>query len=157
MATDDLSNKLSTRIATRRTIVKTGAKLAYAAPLVAASMKLNSATARPVVSGPGCLLNWRLAGFGFNEPLLVDDRLDVYLNGVWIGSPYSTTLNFQACPGDQIRITATNIAASAFLGRIWLHNADTQQQSSVFFLSSSGFGFPGPVVFWDQTFTIPSQ
>jgi hypothetical protein len=36
----------------RRTIDKTGAKLAYAAPLVAASMRMHSASANGVVSGP---------------------------------------------------------------------------------------------------------
>jgi hypothetical protein len=43
------------RSTSRRTIVRTGAKLAYAAPLVAASMRMQSAGANGVISGgPTC-------------------------------------------------------------------------------------------------------
>lgn len=47
----DLNEYLRTR-KDRRSIVKTGAKLAYAAPLVAASLKITSLDARAAVSGP---------------------------------------------------------------------------------------------------------
>ena len=38
----------------RRAIIRTGARLAYAAPLVAASMHVHGASASPVVSGGPC-------------------------------------------------------------------------------------------------------
>jgi hypothetical protein len=44
------------RSRSRRTIVRTGAKLAYAAPLVAASMRLGQAGATAIVSEPTCEL-----------------------------------------------------------------------------------------------------
>jgi hypothetical protein len=52
---DQLAETLSTAT-TRRTIVKTGAKLAYAAPLVAVTMKLSShgALAAVISGGPVC-------------------------------------------------------------------------------------------------------
>ena len=46
-------SRLSDSTTTRRTIVRTGAKLAYAAPLVAASMTLHTVSATPVSSGGG--------------------------------------------------------------------------------------------------------
>jgi hypothetical protein len=51
MPSEELTNKLA-RPASRRTVVKTGAKLAYAAPLVAATMKLSAHGASASVSGP---------------------------------------------------------------------------------------------------------
>jgi len=47
----DLLERGATSIVTRRTIVKTGAKLAYAAPLVAASFKLSSMGALAAADG----------------------------------------------------------------------------------------------------------
>src|SRR3712207_1968857 len=55
MHSDDLATRLAAP-ATRRSVVRTGAKLAYAAPLVAASMKLGSRSAEAaIVSGGGTL------------------------------------------------------------------------------------------------------
>lgn len=51
MAIDQLTDQLETQT-TRRTIVKTGAKLAYAAPLVAVSFKLSGRVAGAVTISP---------------------------------------------------------------------------------------------------------
>jgi hypothetical protein len=53
----DLEDQL-TGSPTRRTVVKTGVKLAYVAPIVAASFKLRNASAQEKMSGnpnPGCI------------------------------------------------------------------------------------------------------
>ena len=53
MALEELNDKLAGTSTSRRTIVRTGAKLAYAAPLVAVTMKMNSSTANAQrISGP---------------------------------------------------------------------------------------------------------
>jgi hypothetical protein len=52
MALDDHTIRVSSPIS-RRTIIRTGAKLAYAAPLVAASMHIGAETVG-AVSGDGC-------------------------------------------------------------------------------------------------------
>ena len=39
---------------TRRTVLRTGTRLAYASPLIAASLSLDSVQAAVVVSGAGC-------------------------------------------------------------------------------------------------------
>jgi len=49
----DLENQIATST-TRRTIVKTGAKLAYAAPVLAASFRLSQMGAMAAVSGNVC-------------------------------------------------------------------------------------------------------
>ena len=46
--------ELTTRITTRRTITKTGVKLAYAAPVLAASMRLSAGGAGAVSPGGTC-------------------------------------------------------------------------------------------------------
>jgi len=50
---EELFEKTAASRLTRRTIVKTGTKLAYAAPVVAASMKLGMRTAAAVSGGVG--------------------------------------------------------------------------------------------------------
>jgi hypothetical protein len=50
MANDTLLDRLGDR-ATRRTVVRTGAKIAYASPLVAASFKFGSHPAAALMSG----------------------------------------------------------------------------------------------------------
>jgi len=52
MPIEELTDQLATST-TRRTIVKTGAKLAYAAPIVAATMKLSAGGAAAAVSDGG--------------------------------------------------------------------------------------------------------
>jgi hypothetical protein len=63
MPIEELTDALSTGT-TRRTIVKTGAKLAYAAPLVAATIKLSAQGALATVSG-GCSATYQISGFPF--------------------------------------------------------------------------------------------
>ena len=53
MDTVDLEDRL-TDSPTRRTVVKTGVKLAYAAPIVAASFKLRNVSAQEVITGRVC-------------------------------------------------------------------------------------------------------
>jgi hypothetical protein len=52
MPFEEVADQLA-RPASRRSVVTTGAKLAYAAPLVAATMKLSAHGASASVSGPG--------------------------------------------------------------------------------------------------------
>ena len=54
MALDGLVDRLDATSTTRRTVVKTGAKLAYAAPLVAASFKLSTASGLAVSPNGAC-------------------------------------------------------------------------------------------------------
>ena len=53
MALDEMTERLGTST-TRRTVVKTGAKIAYAAPIVAASFKLTSMTAAAQAVSGSC-------------------------------------------------------------------------------------------------------
>jgi hypothetical protein len=58
MLPDDLADQLTTTMSTRRVILTKGVKLAYAAPVVAVSMKMSDGgTAAQVISGvctPSC-------------------------------------------------------------------------------------------------------
>jgi len=53
MALEEITQQLSTST-TRRTVVKTGMRLAYAAPVVAASYKLSAMSARAQAVSGGC-------------------------------------------------------------------------------------------------------
>jgi hypothetical protein len=64
----------------RRSIVKTGAKLAYAAPLVAASMTLHTAGATPVSSGGGTCEGYVYKVTLMEGPVLCSNEVHEYFN-----------------------------------------------------------------------------
>lgn len=141
----------------RRSVVRTGVKLAYAAPVVAASMGLGAGGVAAISAGAG--QSWILAGgWSSTDPIKVDDKLDVHVNGVFVGSPYYRPLTFRACPFDKLRLVATNLTCcNAELGPVFLHNPATGQVSAALFPLDSGFNGHAIGVFYDQTFTVPSQ
>jgi hypothetical protein len=60
---------------TRRTVVKTGVKLAYASPLVAVSTKLGTHGAAAAISGGSCSAGYELVHGGcFKIARFLDDR-----------------------------------------------------------------------------------
>ena len=61
MVLDELTDRIGVRT-TRRTIVKTGAKIAYVAPVVAASFKLSALNVSAQAASPGGVAGTCLAG-----------------------------------------------------------------------------------------------
>ena len=99
MPLDELNDQLA-RTTTRRTVVKTGAKFAYAAPLVAATMKLSTGGAG-AVSGAPCPNPAPSSTFGLTcEVTPTCTGEGTILSGLCLngnGQPVSASINVNTC------------------------------------------------------------
>jgi hypothetical protein len=164
MAIEDLVNQLGAQT-TRRTVIATGTKLVYAAPLVAATMKLSShATLAISGGGGGTCENFVISGSGSdpNAAICVDDDVTisivsggavVYDDADGVADCYPPSAPFAASTGDQLHIVATNtFCCDTYLEPLYLHCLDTGAVQQL----NGEVNFPGAPegVFYDEVFTI---
>ncbi len=153
---------------TRRTIVATGAKLAYAAPVVATSMKLSSIGAGAVSGGCYCksgvwILSSEANGVG---DIFVDDDLIVYVNGDpvfkdWDGGESKIyPFKIEAPCGSKLCVEAYNTYAPLQrLSALWLSCADDVSNTrlltkGVYDDQAPGPGPENPNLFFEECWTV---
>ncbi len=156
-------------LTTRRSVVATGVKIAYAAPVVASSIKLSTIGAGAVSGGGNCVCtSWILSSGPGGEGLIeVDDDLVISLNGGVIFADQNGSENhdiapiaFEAKCGDSLRVEGYNTFAPVqSLSPLWLTCAsdvdDTRKLTDgIYDDNAPGPGPDNPNKFFDQTFTI---
>lgn len=154
---------------TRRSVVATGVRLAYAAPLVASSIKLSTIGVGAISGGGSCdcqvwILSSGPGGAGLIE---VDDDLVVSVNGTVVFADLDGGENHDISPfkleancGDTLRVEAYNTFAPVqSLSPLWLTCAsDTsvtrKLTDGIYDDNAPGPGPDNPNKFFDESYIV---